>query len=1010
MPAKNALADVGKSDIDNASYTFQDGANIIGDFGQGGKVTFTDVNSTDSTRNYTPPKSSGFCDPGDMSGKDGKIKFGINIDKSADLTAATVAAKIKLGFTQGVNCSGVISYQNIDNSSAVGATDYQWDGDNITSLSGSKTQTTFTPAQGVTAPLYMATNGDPCGVTDAILLASAGGNSGTYYSLSPTLQRGNQSNLSSYKALNSTGALNNNCYVDSSKSVTIAGKQGSAAVSSTGGQTATDTQTADTCYLNSTWSLAWLACPALEAASTLANKLIDLFEDQLSFRVSDLSSNNGQQSLKTAWTIFKDIASAVFVIIMLVMVISEAIGVGPFDAYTVRKMLPKLIVAIIFMQLSWAFLAWVVDFFDDVGKGLADLMYLPFGGTAKMQFGSLLSQAGVNGLGAATVGWGGLIAGIGTAAFAPFSVLMAAFTAVSALLVGLATLIFRKILIMLCLLLSPVAFAAWVIPGTKKYFDLWYSNFTKSLAMFPLVVGFIAAGRIFAFVSGTQENGLIGFIIVLVGYFGPMFMLPKCYKWGGSLMQTAGNGIGSAYNKTVGERSKKWIDSQRAAQKEWKARDASKRLATGEYRAHGWRGLVLNRAGVTPIRKGFDRLITGTTPVTETNRRKFKKIQDQAEAYRAEDLKEETARFSTFLEGFDRGDHDKMRRAIMLGEKIKVNDINGDEVDFDGEQHVKNQGANEHLRVDAAATMAAQMGGEQHMKAITEWVRKVESSGTVEQKREMQRYLQHNVGQLFGKMPSLYKTIDGAATEPPETIAGMSGTEIENIIADLSTRIASSDPDVSAKAQKLMDTFMHNLSEAASNENLRGRLNQTGLKAARAYIAHDMDIVGDGENPAAGTVNSSRKFNDGNKQDVEMFNLMGRINADGITPEIAAKYRDTLVRLVNQDGSINRSAGASPVGAGTMGAGGETEITIEHSAAPVRMPAGTIDRDTIARMGDENVQRWVESGDRGWGTLADQDLMAIYNTTSGETQARARAELEHRGAISPRDSGPSLPG
>jgi hypothetical protein len=568
-------------------------------------------------------------------------------------------------------------------------------------------------------------------------------------------------------------------------------------------------------------------------------------------------------------------------------------------------------------------------------------MYLPFKGTANMQFGALLGNAGVNGLGAATVGWGGLIAGIGTAAFAPFSVLMAAFLAVVALLVGLATLIFRKILIMMCLVFAPIAMAAWILPGTKKYYDMWYSNFTKSLMMFPLVVALVAAGRIFAYVSGTQKNGaLLGFFIVLVGYFGPLFIIPKAYKWGGSLMQMAGSGINNAVEKSVGDRGKKWIDGQRAAQKEWKARDASKRLATGEYAAHGRFGSLLNRSGVVLARKGMDRMITGTTPVTETNRRKFEKIQEQAEAYRAEDLKKETARLTADLEGYEMGDHDKIRRAIMLGETVDVKKL-GDQkaTPFNGRQHVLDQKPEDQaLRRDAAISMAAQMGGEQHMKAIDEWSSRVDNHGNAEEKVAKQRLLQQNVGQLFGKMPHLYKSVDGAATEPPETIAGMSGTGIETIVANLSQRIAKGGAE-GAKASKLMDTFLHNLSEAAANENLRGRLNQTGLRAARAYVAQDRDALGDPNEPEAGSINSTRKYNDGSKKDVKIFTDIDTIDPSGITEEHIAKYQKRITELINPDGSINRSAENMPISSGSRETSDPGAVTT-NTGAQTQVQAG----------------------------------------------------------------------
>lgn len=414
-------------------------------------------------------------------------------------------------------------------------------------------------------------------------------------------------------------------------------------------------------------------------------------------------------------------------------------------------------------------------------------------------------------------------------------------------------------------------------------------------------------------------------------------------------MSQAGSGISNAMEKSVGGRTKKWIDGQRAAQKEWKARDASKRLATGEYAAHGRFGSLLNRAGVVTARKGMDRLITGTTPVTETNRRKFEKIQEQAEAYRAEDLKKETARLTADLEAYDKGDHDAIRRAIMLKKKIKVNTIDGQETEFDGAAHLAAQKPElRHLRVDAAASMAAQFGGEQHMKAIDEWYRQVEDNGSVEEKREMQRYLQHNVGQLFGKMPHLYKGAGGAATEPPETIAGMAGSTVETIIADLEAemnRTTLKDGETMdqlaskrASAASALNTFLHNYTEAAANENLRGKLNPNGLKAVRAFI--------DGQKPGSQlpAINRARRINTSADPTpiFEKLNLIEPAEALVVTDDqgnahtvIPPDMVERVESLINRDGSINRNPQSSPVPPGTHDPiADETEVNITHDTPP----------------------------------------------------------------------------
>src|SRR5581483_2795949 len=254
-------------------------------------------------------------------------------------------------------------------------------------------------------------------------------------------------------------------------------------------------------------------------------------------------SNCGVEGLHSAWSLIRNIVSALLIILMLVMVISQAIGSGPFDAYTVKKVMPKLVAAIILMQLSWAITIWVINVVDDLGRSLANIMYAPFGGAKQMDLNSLMVSAHIGDKTAATFSWI-LLLGVIIAAFIALpAVILFCFIAIMAIATGLLVLIFRKIIIIMALLFVPLALLAWILPGTQRFYKMWSENFIKALLMFPIAVAIIAAGRIFAKVASFNDTGtLINFLIVLVGFFGPLFILPKTFRWGGGLMNLAGQG------------------------------------------------------------------------------------------------------------------------------------------------------------------------------------------------------------------------------------------------------------------------------------------------------------------------------------------------------------------------------------------------------------------------------------------------------------------------------------
>ena len=82
------------------------------------------------------------------------------------------------------------------------------------------------------------------------------------------------------------------------------------------------------------------------------------------------------------WGDIRNIALSLLVIISLIMVISTALDIGPFDAYTVKKVLPRILVAVIAITFSWEIGRFLVKLSDDLGSGIYYLIYSVIGGPA----------------------------------------------------------------------------------------------------------------------------------------------------------------------------------------------------------------------------------------------------------------------------------------------------------------------------------------------------------------------------------------------------------------------------------------------------------------------------------------------------------------------------------------------------------------------------------------------------------------------------------------------------
>lgn len=184
-------------------------------------------------------------------------------------------------------------------------------------------------------------------------------------------------------------------------------------------------------------------------------------------------------ALYFSWRIFRDFANVALVIAILFVIFSQATSVG-LNAYGIKKMLPKILIAAIMINISYFVCAVLVDIFNILGKTIGDTFEsaLSVGVTRGEAIGIIFSNI-TDSLG-----------GIGGSALilAVFLIMILAFLVM--LLLSLFALFFvvaRQIFIVFLILVSPLAFAAWILPNTEKSFARWWSVFIKLLAIYPIV-------------------------------------------------------------------------------------------------------------------------------------------------------------------------------------------------------------------------------------------------------------------------------------------------------------------------------------------------------------------------------------------------------------------------------------------------------------------------------------------------------------------------------------------
>ncbi len=296
--------------------------------------------------------------------------------------------------------------------------------------------------------------------------------------------------------------------------------------------------------------LSWFMCPLINIIGSALNWI----DTQISRLLEVDYDKINTPEMYNAWAGFRNLGLTLLIAMMMVMVISTAIGTGLFEAYTVKRAMPRMVAAIIFMSLSWYASLFLIDFFNVIGRGTLGIMTSPFGTKAQTltglfdpSLGGFLIQGGV--VTFATIGTGALVWAGGIGIIATYFA-----GALLTMLVAFLVLIARQMFIVVAILFSPLAILSWVFPNNNKLWKFWWESFSKLLIMYPMVMALIAAGRIFAAslsdtTSSGAEGGLLNPLLKLTAYVLPYVFIPLTFKAAGGIF---GNLVGMANDRSKG--------------------------------------------------------------------------------------------------------------------------------------------------------------------------------------------------------------------------------------------------------------------------------------------------------------------------------------------------------------------------------------------------------------------------------------------------------------------------
>ena len=348
-------------------------------------------------------------------------------------------------------------------------------------------------------------------------------------------------------------------------------------------QTSTSTISIESPSENSTGTscdvqgIGWIICPL---SNWLADGIDYMYSALQEFlKTKPLETTNQNSGIYLAWVIMRNISNVAFIVAFLVIIYSQLTSVG-ISNYGVKKMLPRLVIAAVLVNLSFTICAILLDLSNIAGYAFQD---------AFMGIKNTISTVGEN----TGVGWtwsevivmilsNGALAGGVVATVAMGAELLP--LALSALVgIGLVLLLVllimaaRQALIVILIIISPLAFVCYLLPGTEKWFKKWRDLFLTMLVFFPafaVIFGGAQLAGIIIIQNATGANGGIMQILGMVVQVIPLALTPIILKLSGGVL---GKFAGFVNDKNKGwyDKSKNWAKDRREITKNKKLANAN---------------------------------------------------------------------------------------------------------------------------------------------------------------------------------------------------------------------------------------------------------------------------------------------------------------------------------------------------------------------------------------------------------------------------------------------------
>ena len=312
--------------------------------------------------------------------------------------------------------------------------------------------------------------------------------------------------------------------------------------------------------------IGWIICPL---SNWLADGIDYMYSALQEFlKTKPLETTNQNSGIYLAWVIMRNISNVAFIVAFLVIIYSQLTSVG-ISNYGVKKMLPRLIIAAVLVNLSFTICAILLDLsniagyaFQDAFMGIKNTISTVGENTSTWTWSEVISTALSNG--ALAVGAGYAVSLALTTELLPMLVPAATLAGLTLLFI-LLIMAARQALIIILIIVSPLAFVCYLLPGTEKWFKKWRDSFLTMLVFFPafaVVFGGAQLAGIIIIQNASGSNGAIMHILGMLVQIIPLAITPLIMKFSGGVLGKFA-GFVNDKNKGLYDRSKNWSKDRR---------------------------------------------------------------------------------------------------------------------------------------------------------------------------------------------------------------------------------------------------------------------------------------------------------------------------------------------------------------------------------------------------------------------------------------------------------------